>query len=318
MRVFRHYDELPANLRGACVALGNFDGVHRGHRAVIGAAKKLAARNNAPFGVLTFDPHPRRVFKPDLPPFALSSFRMKVRLMEEQGADFFCVQHFDEDFAGASPDWFIETVLVKGLKVRAIAVGEDFAFGNKRMGNVALLRDRSLELIYEVVALSAVSDADGTALSSTRIRNALASGDLDIANHILGRPWEIEGRVEHGDARGRTIGFPTANVRLGDFQRPRTGVYAVTAGPDEGPDTVWTPGVANFGNRPTVDGKTELLEVHLFDTDRNLYGIPLRIRFHAFLRPEQKFADLDALKTQIAADAHQARALLAQHLPAGH
>jgi len=311
MRIFRHYEEIPADFKGGVVALGNFDGVHRGHRAVIGEAIARARDADAPSGVMTFEPHPRRLFQPDLPPFTLTPFRIKARHMETLDLDYLYVQHFDRDFASKPAEAFVRDVLVGGLGVRHVVVGEDYVFGKGRGGDVALLRAMADEGGYGVTAVGPVKDADGVTYSSTRARTALGEGRPEEAAHVLGRPWEIEGRVEHGDKRGRTIGFPTANIALGDYLRPRPGVYAVRAGVDRGADTLWRAGVANFGRRPTFDKTDELLEVHLFDVAEDLYHQHLRVQMIAYLRPEKAFSGLDALKAQIAADAQEARRVLA-------
>ncbi|MBB4286270.1 bifunctional riboflavin kinase/FAD synthetase [Roseospira goensis] len=314
MRIVRHYEELPPACRGGAVALGNFDGVHRGHQAVIETAARAATAlgPEAPFGVMTFDPHPRRLFQAEAPPFALSSLRTKAHRIEALGADFLYVQHFDRDFSSHAPEWFVETVLIAGLGVRHVVIGEDYAFGHKRRGNAALMRAMAADLGFAVTTVPPVLDGDGRLLSSTRAREAIRAGRMDEAAAVLGHLWEVEGRVEHGDARGRTIGFPTANLRLHDYVAPAVGVYAVQAGVDCGPDTVWHDGVANYGRRPTFDNSAPLLEVHLFEFDGDLYHQHLRVRMVAHLRPERKFDGLDALKAQIAADADAARRLLVQ------
>jgi len=314
MRILRHHDEFPPDCRGGAVALGNFDGMHRGHQAVIGTAREIAQGLNGgqggPLGVMTFDPHPRRLFAPDTPPFALSALRTKARRIEDLGADFLYVQHFDKTFAAHPAEWFVETVLARNLGVRHVVIGADYRFGKGRGGDAVLLRAMAASMGFGVTTVAPVTDADGTVLSSTRVREALMAGRPEEAALVLGRPWEVEGRVEHGDARGRTIGFPTANLRLGDYIRPAIGVYAVRAGVDAGPDTVWRDGVANFGRRPTFDETEPLLEVHLFDFDGDLYHQHLRVRLVAYLRPERTFDGLDSLKAQIGADAQQARRLL--------
>ncbi len=309
-RIIRHFAELPSDLKGGSVALGNFDGVHKGHQAVIGHARAIAENLDVPLGVMTFEPHPRRFFQPDLPAFTLSSFRLKTHQVTELDADFLYVQQFDKAFSSGTAEWFVREVLVAGLAVSHVVIGHDYRFGHRRQGNAAVLEAMAAELGFGVTAVAPVQDDSGAVYSSTRVRDALQAGDVAEATAVLGRPWEIEGRVEHGDKRGRTIGFPTANIRLGDYQHPRPGVYAITAGVDEGFYTRFRPGVANFGRRPTFDKSDLLLEVHLFDTDVDLYGKHLRVRFHHFLRPEQTFSGLEALKAQIAADAIQARDLL--------
>lgn len=307
MRIIRHWNETAARL-GAVVALGNFDGVHLGHRAVIEAASAEAARLGAPAGVLTFEPHPRQLFRPDDPPFRLTPFRIKARLAGELGLDVLYALTFDRPFSELSADAFINEVLVGGFGVRHVVAGRDFSFGHRRQGSMALLEARGRELGFGVSAPEAVL-RDGAPVSSSRIRTLLTEGDPAAAARLLGRPWEIEGRVEHGDQRGRTIGFPTANVALGEYLRPATGVYAIEARLDEPGSPAWK-GVANFGRRPTVDGTSLWLEVHLFDYTGDLYGRHLRVALREYLRGERKFDGLAALRAQIAQDAAQARQLL--------
>jgi riboflavin kinase / FMN adenylyltransferase len=310
MRLFRHYTDLPEDARGSVVALGNFDGVHLGHRIVIGAAADLAKATGAPLAVLTFEPHPRTLFRPDDPPFRLTPFRIKARHIEELGVDLLFVIHFDPAFSHKTADQFVEEVLVAGLGVRHVVAGYDFVFGHKRGGDIGLLYQRARTHGFGATEVKPAADTSGGVYSSTRIRQLLVDGNPRAAASVLGRPWEVEGRVEHGDQRGRTIGFPTANLELGEYLRPRYGVYAVRAGVDHGTHTVWTDGVANFGRRPTVDGLRELLEVHLFDFSDDLYGKHLRVQMIDFIRPEQKFESFDALKQQIIADAQSARNIL--------
>lgn len=313
MRIVRHHDEFPPDCRGGAVALGSFDGVHRGHQAVIETAhdRARALGPDVPVGVMTFEPHPRRLFQPDLPPFALSSLRTKAHRIEALGADFLYVQQFDRSFSARPADWFVETVLVRGLGVRHVVIGEDYAFGHRRAGNAALMRSMAQRLGFAVTTVAPVLDERGQVLSSTRARDAIRAGRMDEAAAVLGHPWDCEGRVEHGDARGRTIGFPTANLRLGEYVQPAAGVYAVRAGVDQGPATVWHDGVANYGRRPTFGDGAPLLEVHLFDLDADLYNRHLRVQLVAFLRPERTFDGLESLKAQIAADAREARRQLA-------
>jgi riboflavin kinase/FMN adenylyltransferase len=309
MRLFRHFAELPAAIRGGVVALGNFDGVHLGHQAVIGQALALARRKGIPAGVMTFEPHPRSVFIPDQPPFRLTPFRIKARLIEALEVDFLLMQHFDKAFAAHSAEDFIDEVLIKGLGVRAVVVGYDFCFGKGRLGSVEMLRGRSE---FETVLVDAQTGPDGQTYSSNLIRQSLLEGKPDRAAGLLGRPWEIEGRVETGDQRGRTIGFPTANLHLGDYMRPAIGVYAVRAGIDQGTGTVWHDGVANLGRRPTFDKQDVILEAHLFDFDGDLYGRHLRVALAGYIRSERKFDGLPALKAQIAEDCETARAILSE------
>ncbi len=309
MQIFRHFDDLPDTVTGSAVAIGNFDGIHLGHQAVIGEAGRVARAGQIPWAVLTFEPHPREVFNPDHDPFRLTPFRTKARQIESLGVDALFVLHFDADFAKLSADDFITKVLINGLAARHVVSGYDFVFGNKRVGNCELLLRKGKEQGFDFTCVSAVDDGQKV-YSSTRVRKCLIAADPLAASAVLGRPFEIEGRVEQGDRRGRTIGFPTANIHLGDYQRPANGVYAVRAGIDEGTHTVWHDGVANLGLRPTFDGEDLLLEVHLFDFDGDLYNHHLRVALIEYLRPEQKFDGLEPLKAQITLDGERAKAIL--------
>jgi riboflavin kinase / FMN adenylyltransferase len=309
MRIFRH-DNVGAADRGAIVAIGNFDGVHLGHRQVIERAGALARAASAPHAVLTFEPHPRSVLHPDAAPFRLTPFRAKSRLIEALGVDLLFTLHFDHAFAQRSAEDFVERVLVSGLGARHVVVGYDFVFGHSRRGTPALLAAEGGRLGFGVTIVDPVATPGGPVYSSTRIREHLSQGRPREAAALLGRFWAIDGRVERGDERGRTIGFPTANLRLEDYLRPAAGVYAVRAGIEELGTVRWHNGVANFGRRPTVGGSDLRLEVHLFDFAGDLYGRHLRVELIDYLRPEQKFPGLDALKAQIAEDARRARAIL--------
>lgn len=302
MQIFRHFDHLPGAARGAAVAIGNFDGVHRGHQSLIAHTKILAPK----LGVLVFEPHPQEFFKPGAERFRLTPFRAKARLLERFGADVLYALHFDAGLAALTADEFIAKVLVTGLGAKHIVVGEDFQFGKGRTGNVELLKRRGAEAGFGVSTFDLVGAGPQAKISSTRIREALRAGEPQEAARLLGHWWTVEGRVEAGDKRGRTIGFPTANVSLEGYLEPALGVYAVRV---EVAGKTYD-GVANFGRRPTFDKKDVLLEVHLFDFAGDLYGQQIVVAFIAHLRPEQKFAGLDALKAQIAEDARKARALL--------
>jgi len=310
MRVFRH-TSASDDARGAVVAAGNFDGVHLGHQAVLGEAKALATSLSAPFAVLTFEPHPRAVFQPGLPPFRLTPFRAKSLVLESLGVDLLFTLHFDLAFAQKTAEEFVAEILVAGLGVKAVAVGYDFVFGNKRRGTPELLTAEGGKHGFAVKIVAPVAAAGGIVYSSTQIREHLVAGRTREAAALLGRPWEIDGRVEVGDKLGRTIGFPTANIELADYLRPAPGVYAVRAGIEEGGKTLWHGGAANLGWRPTVGGKDLRLETHLFDFSGDLYGKHLRVALIELLRPEQRFAGLDALKAQIAVDCEKAREILA-------
>ncbi|MHA1566367.1 MAG: bifunctional riboflavin kinase/FAD synthetase [Alphaproteobacteria bacterium] len=311
MRLFRHYAGIPGDARGGVVAVGNFDGVHCGHQVLLASAREAALAAGVPLGVLTFEPHPRRYFQPDTPPFRLTPLRIKARHLAAFGVDVLYVLAFDNGFSRLSAAEFVKDVLVDGLGVAQVVVGADFCFGRKRQGNADYLRAQGADRGFGVDIVAPVADGGGAVYSSSAIRQHLREGRPAQAADLLGHLWEIEGRVLIGDQRGRTIGFPTANVALGDYLPPARGVYAVRAGVDTGDSTKWLDGVANFGVRPTVDGTNLLLEVHLFDFDGDLYGRHLRVALVDFIRAEQKFAGLEALKSQIAADAKQARALLA-------
>lgn len=315
MRIFRHYEDLPPEARGAAVTIGNFDGVHRGHQAVIGEAGRVAKDLGAPLGVLTFEPHPRSVFQPDAPPFRLTSLRTKAHDLEALGVDCLYVLHFDLEFSKRTAQAFVADILVGGLEVRHVVVGDDFVFGHARRGNVAVLGRMAAEQGFGLTCVAPVTAAAagaGKVFSSGAIRDLLRQGDPRAAARRLGRFWELEGRVEEGNRRGQGLGFPTANLGLGEYLRPATGIYAVRAGLDQGRDTVWRDGVASLGRRPTFGGKDLLLEVHLFDFSGDLYGRHLRVAMIEFLREERKFDRPDALISQMREDAERAREVLAE------
>ena len=311
MAIFRHTSDLPPEALGAVVAIGNFDGVHRGHQAIIEDAARLAHEYGTPRAVLTFEPHPRRFFSPHSPPFQLTSFRLKVRLLESLGVDHVFVLTFNRDLSRLSAESFVRDILVRDLQVRHVVVGDNFAFGHKRQGTVAYLEEMGRSLGYGTGVLTRIKGPTDEAYSSTAIREYLKAGDPIRAALHLGRYWEIEGRVEVGAKLGRQLGFPTANIRLGDMLEPAHGVYAVRAGVDRGERTVWSAGVANLGTRPTVDGQNLLLEVHLFDTELDLYGQHMRVALVDHLRPEWKFDGLDAMRQQLLEDSRRARVILA-------
>jgi len=311
MRLFRTWSEMPQRLRGGVLALGNFDGLHLGHQAVLGKAIEVARAQGVSVGAMTFEPHPRLFFKPDQEPFLLSPFRIKARLIATLGLDYLYVQTFDRTFSQCPAENFVADILVGGFGVSHIVVGYDYVFGFQRKGNVELLKDLAAGYGFGLTAVGELNLPGGARYSSTNVRNLLKDGQPAEAAKLLGRYWEIEGRVEQGDQRGRTLGFPTANVDYRDYLHPKKGVYAIRAGVDHGGGTVWHDGVANFGNRPTFDGKDVLLEAHLFDFAEDLYARHLRVALIDYIRPEQKFDGLEALKAQIAADSQTARRLLA-------
>ena len=298
---------VPDALRGGIVALGNFDGFHKGHQAVVGRAVARARAEGRPALVATFDPHPVRFFKPDLPPFRLTTLDQRERLFGAAGADAMLVYHFDAELAQVTAPDFVADHLVSRAGAAGVVTGEDFTFGKGRGGNIEVLKLLGQANRLSVDAVAPVSE-DGEPVSSSRIREALVAGDPETAARLLTRPFAIEGAVVHGDRIGHKLGYPTANLPLDRYQRPRFGVYAVRA--RLGGRTL--EGVANLGTRPMFDPPKELLEPHFFDFDEEIYGQTVEVDLHSFLRDEQSFESLDALKAQIARDCEAARARLAR------
>jgi len=310
MRLLRHIDEVPPEFRGSVVAIGNFDGVHRGHRVILARAADHARARGAPLAVLTFEPHPREFFAASAPPFRLTPLRTKARLLEAAGVDLMLAVPFDQELSRLGADDFIDRFLLAGLGVGHVVVGYDFAFGHKRGGNADLLRTAARRHGFRLDVIDPVGH-DDEIYASTRIRDFLWQGRPRDAARLLGHWWEIEGHVRKGDRRGHEIGFPTANIGLEGYLQPAFGVYAARVRLADDPAGAWRSGVANLGRRPTFDKSEVLLEVHLFDFDQDLYGRGLRTALIDYLRPERKFAGLDALTAQIKTDAEQARHLLA-------
>ncbi len=298
---------VPAHLRGGIVALGNFDGFHRGHQAVVGRAVARARDEGRPVIVATFDPHPVRHFRPDTPPFRLTTLDQRARLFAAAGADAMLVFGFDAALASLSAREFAQQRLVELIGAGGVVTGADFTFGKGRDGNVAVLADLGAELGFSVDTVAPVA-AEGEVVSSSRIRDALRQGQPREAAALLTRPFAIEGVVEGGAKLGRQLGYPTANIRLGSYLRPRYGVYAVRARLADGRIVE---GVANFGIRPMIDPPEELLEPYFFDFSGDLYGQMVEVQLIDFLRDEAKYDDLDALKAQIARDCEDAKAALA-------
>ncbi len=302
---------VPEALRNGIVALGNFDGFHLGHQAVVGEAIRWARAEGRPAIVATFDPHPVRHFKPDAEPFRLTTLDQRQELFGAAGADAMLVIHFGADVAGMTALEWIEQGLVGHLGAVGVVTGEDFTFGKGRSGNAQVLREDGPRFGLTARAVGPVT-LEGEVVSSSRIRDALKSGDCETATKLLTRPFAIRGFVQHGDKLGRTINFPTANLDIGMYLRPRYGIYAVTGRLPDGrlPDGRLLKGAANLGIRPTFDPPKELLEPHFFDFSGDLYGQEIEVAFHHFLRPEAKFDGLDALVAQMERDCDEARRLL--------
>lgn len=294
-----HRDPMPESLRGAILALGNFDGFHQGHQAVVGEAIAWARSEGRPAVVATFSPHPMRYFKPDSAPFRLTRLDQRMEQFEKAGADAMLVFHFDEALANMPAEDWVTRIIAGHIGAAGVVTGEDFTFGRQRGGNIALLR--SLGIAARTIP--PVHDEHGP-ISSSRIRAALQAGDCTEATRLLTRPFAIRATVQHGDKVGRTIGFPTANLDIGEYLRPRYGIYAVTG---HLPDGRMLLGAANLGVRPHFVPPKELLEPHFFDFSGDLYGQEIEVAFHYFLRPEAKFESMDALTDQIARDCAEAK-----------
>ena len=315
MQIVRHSSGIPAFARGGVVTIGNFDGVHLGHRAVVGEARRLATEMGASLAAVTFEPHPRRYFKLDGPAFELTPLRGKIRQMNLLGVELVRLIHFDNSVATLPPEHFVEQVIVSGLEARHVVVGYDFVFGRGRMGNVELLTELGQSNGFAVTSIDPVKIEGGPVYSSTNIRASLAGGDPLAAAKILGRCWEIEGKIITGDQRCRTIGFPTANLSIDGYLEPAIGVYAIWAGLERADGTVWHMGCANIGRRPTFGGANVVIEAHLFDFADDIYDQPFRVALVDYLRPEKKFAGITELQAQIAKDCKAARSLLESILP---
>jgi riboflavin kinase/FMN adenylyltransferase len=300
-------DPMPEALRGAVVALGNFDGFHQGHQAVVGAAIDWARKEGRPCIVATFDPHPMRYFKPEAEPFRLTTLDQRQELFAAAGADAMLVFHFDKGLAMMPAERWIEKVIAGQIGAAGVVTGEDFTFGRGRTGNAAVLSVIGSRFGITARTVGAVHDSEGP-VSSSRIRRALQAGDCKTATRLLTRPFAIRGVVEHGDKVGRMMGFPTANLPLGNYLRPRYGIYAVTGRLPGGGRVL---GAANIGIRPSFDPPRELLEPHFFDFEGDLYDQEIEVAFHSFLRPEAKFDSLEALTEQMVRDCAEARQQLA-------
>jgi riboflavin kinase/FMN adenylyltransferase len=296
-------ETVPDSLRGGIIALGNFDGFHIGHQAVVGRAVDIARAEGRPAIVATFDPHPVHYFRPEAPPFRLTTLDQRERLFAAAGADAMLVLRFDETLANVTAEAFVRDWLVGRTGTTGVVTGQDFTFGKGRQGSIATLRELGPALGMSCETVGPVSDAEGP-VSSSRIRHALESGDCATATRLLTRPFAVRSIVQHGDKVGRELGYPTANLDMGDYLRPRYGIYAVHG---RLPDGRVLDGVANLGIRPSFNPPKELLEPYFFDFSGDLYGVQIEVELIEFLRGEEKYVDLETLKAQIAADCIAAR-----------
>lgn len=308
MYIIRGLINLPEGFRGSAVTIGNFDGVHRGHQALFATLRPLAARHHAPALALTFEPHPRRLLMPGQAPARITGVRAKARWMADHGLDGMFVLQFTHALAALPPETFVENILVRGLGAREVLVGDHFRFGAGGRGNFD-----TLHALGEAHGFGVHQEPsfilDGERVSSTAVRRAVQSGDFAHAEALLGRPFELEARVQGGQQRGRGMGFPTANLPVGENLHPPPGVYVVAARVDGG----WLPGVANLGINPTFGDEGFHLEVHLLVPCPDLYRRVMRVRFLHHLRPETRFPDVSALRQQIARDVEAAQAFFARN-----
>lgn len=305
MELIRGLDNIREKHKGCVLTIGKFDGVHLGHRAVLSNVVKQARRLGLPSTVMVFEPQPEEVFNPAGAPARLSRLRDKYEQLKSIGIDRLLCVRFNADFASMSPAHFVESLLVNQLGIKYLVVGDDFRFGKGRVGDFETLLNAGEKLNFTVVSTQSFRRRD-CRISSTEVRDALANGDFAEAEAMLGRPFEIAGKVVHGEKKGRTIGFPTANVLLKRCKTPVNGVYAVKVEIDQ--QTVF--GVANIGTRPTLEGQRAQLEVHLFNFDEKLYGLYIRVELITKLRDERKFDSFELLHKQIIKDADQAKLLV--------
>ena len=307
MDILEHYTALPNNYLDHVIVIGNFDGIHPGHIALINQASDIAKKNNKKLGILTFEPHPRRLFRADDPPFRITPYMLKAQKLKQAGIDTLFSIPFDWPFASQSAESFIDNILINGLKPAHIIVGYDFCFGQLRKGKPQNIIDAGLN----VTVVEKVESQNGEIYSSSAIRTALRHGDIEQANKLLGWEWEIQGTIVKGDQRGRELGYPTANIRLQETLHPAYGVYATRVKIEEdGADAPWLMAATNIGIRPMFEVPVGQLEAHILDFDRDIYGKTLRIKPIKKLRGEAKFSDLDALIAQIDQDCLETRAIL--------
>lgn len=308
METFTRCTDIPPQAKGAVIAIGNFDGVHKGHQALLAQARDIAKSAGKPFGVLTFEPHPRHLFRPDDPSFRLTTPDLKAERLELCGVDFLYALPFDWDFASLTAEQFITQILKEALGASHIVIGYDFCFGQLRKGTPETIQASGLP----VTIVEKISDAEAEAFSSSAIRKALRLGDLDRANELLGWPWEMRGVVQVGDRRGRELGFPTANMRLGSLLHPAYGIYAtwLKVVEDDGSESEWLPSATNIGIRPMFALQEGQVEAYIFDFARDIYGKTIRVRPVKRLRGEAKFDSLEALIIQMNRDCDEAREIL--------
>ncbi|MEM6811054.1 MAG: bifunctional riboflavin kinase/FAD synthetase [Pseudomonadota bacterium] len=305
MKIFHDLKAISQDFKNAVIIIGNFDGVHKGHQALIQKAKDIAAQDNKTIGILTFEPHPRQLFQPDLSPSRLTPATLKAQKLKEHGIDFLCALEFDWDFASQSADTFVQNILIEGLGAHHIVIGHDFRFGQMRSGNAQTIRDHKLDL----TVVEAIEDQSGDIISSSRIRELIKQAEIQKANALLGWDWEIHGEIFKGDQRGRELGYPTANLLLNDTLHPSYGVYA-TRVQIEGEDE-WRKAATNIGIRPMFKVPTAQVEAHILDLPfSEFYGKKLRVQPVEKLRSEAKFDSLDELIAQMDKDCAKAREIL--------
>lgn len=305
MRIYQNLNDVPGAAKGCVLVIGNFDGIHRGHQALLARAKVIAQEKGCAMGVLTFEPHPRTLFRPDEPPSRITPFALKAERLEQCGADYLFSLPFDWDFASQSAQDFIDKILIEGLGAAHVVVGFDFRFGQLRVGTPEMIEAEGIPVsVIEEITFEE-KDID---ISSSRVRQFLRRGEIDLANRILGWPWEIRGIVFKGDQRGRELGYPTANMRLEDGIHPAYGIYAVQV-QIEG-ENEWRMGATNIGIRPMFEVNIAQVETYIFDFTGDLYGKTLRVRPVKRLRGEAKFKSLEALVAQMEKDCVQAREIL--------
>ncbi|PPR76763.1 MAG: Riboflavin biosynthesis protein RibF [Alphaproteobacteria bacterium MarineAlpha2_Bin1] len=310
MQIFRDFSLIPQNLKGSIYAIGNFDGLHFGHRSVIEAARKISIDKDLPLGVLTFDPHPREFFRPQDASFRLTPRKIKLSILEKWDVDFVISVPFNKKLSETEASIFIRKHLLEQLSIGGVVVGHDFAFGKNRKGNIEMLKNASEKNNFELLVVTPQVSNSGSLYSSRSIRELIQSGRPEEAARLLGRLWSIRGNVINGDKRGRELGYPTANIELGEYIQPSLGIYAVWVN-IIGQDLFYK-GAASLGVRPTFDGVGVLLEVYLLDFDGDLYGKELEVLFVKYLRPEERFLDIESLKKQMAIDCKKSNELLSK------